>query len=147
MQKMTGVTRIARNAVIGVLAVAAAALVLPGSAEAGSGSGEVAIVLGIIADDVDHLPKIRGLRRQDAEIDRLQARLHRLDRISDRQRGRRARRNHAKIDRLQHRLHQMERRIEARIERRRHRRDDRRADHRRDHRHSSGFGFGNAWRY
>ena len=131
MSKVNRLTTIARNLVLGVLAVGATTLMLPGSAEARPGPQKVAHALERIAYDASRIRDIRGLRRQDAAIDRLQARLHRLDRITDHQRGRRARRNDATIDRLQHRLNRMERRIEARMERRRgHRRDDRRAAYR-----------------
>ncbi len=129
--------RIARRTVVGVLAIGAAMLVLPGIAEAAPGSQQIAQRIDRIADKVDRIPDIRGLYRKDAAIDRLQSRLHRLERITDHQRGRRARRNGKQIDRLQRRLRKMERRVEARIERRETRRERGRLDwHRHDrHRH------------
>ncbi|MFQ5565531.1 MAG: hypothetical protein ACE5EU_04130 [Paracoccaceae bacterium] len=123
---MSRVTRMARGAVIGVLAIAATMLVLPGTAVAGPGPHKIADKLERIAYRVDRIPDIHGLYAKDAAIDRLQARLHRLERISEHQRGRRARRNRHIIDRLQHRLRRMEHRVEARIERREARRNYRR---------------------
>ena len=129
MTMMKRVTRMARGAVIGVLAIGATTLMLPGTAEAKPGPHRIAERLDRIAYKTDRIPDIRGLHAKDAAIDRLQSRLHRLERITKHQRGRRARRNGHIIDRLQHRLHRMERRVEARIERRQARRD-----HRRDYR-------------
>jgi hypothetical protein len=144
------------------MAIGAAVLTLPAAAEARSGPQQVAQKLERIAYATNRVPEIRGLRRQDTEIDRLQSRLHRLDRISDRQRGRLARRNEATIKRLQNRLRRMERRVEAKIARRgedrygrRDWRRDGRRDDGRDGRRSSDRGYseptvvfgGNAWRY
>ncbi len=130
MTRMNRSARMARNAVIGVLAIGAAMLMLPGTAGAGSGPHQlaphqIAQRLDRIAYKVNDIPGIRGLHRKDAVIDRLQSRLHRLERITEHQRGRRARRNGHIIDRLQQRLRRMERRIEAKIERREARRDHR----------------------
>ena len=143
MTMMKRVTRMVRGAVIGVLAIGAAMLMLPGSAEAASGPHQIAQRLDRIAYKVDRIPDIRGLYAKDAAIDRLQARLRRLERITGHQRGRRARRNGRIIDRLQNRLQRMERRIEARIDRREARRDHRR-DHRRDYRRDYRRGY---WGY
>ncbi len=144
MTMMKRVTRMARGAVIAVLAVGAAMLVLPGTAAATPGPHRIAERLDRIAYKTDRIPDIRGLHAKDAAIDRLQSRLHRLERITEHQRGRRARRNGRIIDRLQHRLHRMERRVEARIERRQarsyHRRDHRR-DYRRDDRRTGYWGY------
>ncbi len=139
MNMMSRVTGRARSAMIGMLAFGATALILPGSAEAVADPRQIANRLERIAD-------IRGLRRQDTAIDGLQARLNRLERITDHQRGRRARRNGKIIDRLQLRLRLMERRIEARLDRR---------DYRRDYRRDWGSRYGGpavvydgmAWRY
>ncbi len=131
MTRMTGIIGMARNAMIGVLAIGATILMLPATAEAGPGPHKIAYKLDRIVYATNQVPGIRGLYRQDAEIDRLQSRLHRLDRISYRQNGRRARRNDATIEHLQHRLRRMERRVEAKIARRqvgRHARRDWRRD-------------------
>lgn len=130
MTMMNRVTRMARGAVIGGLAIGAAMLLLPGTAGAAPGPHQIAPHqiaqrLDRIAYKADRIPGIRGLYRRDAAIDRLQSRLHRLERITEHQRGRRARRNGHIIDRLQHRLRRMERRIEAKIDRREARRDHR----------------------
>ena len=128
MTMIERVTRMARGAIIGGLALGAAMLVQPGAAEAGSGAHRIAYRLESIAYRVDRIPALRGLHAKDAAIGRLQARLHRLERINGHQRDRRARRNGQIIDRLQYRLQRMERRIEARITRRAARRDRRRDD-------------------
>ena len=125
MTMMNRVTRMARGAVIGLLAIGATVLMLPGTAGAAPGPYQIAERLDRIAYQTDRIRDIRGLYRKDAAIDRLRSRLHRLERITGHQRGRRARRNGHVIDRLQHRLRRMERRIEARIERREARRDHR----------------------
>ena len=132
MQTMivTKFNRIAKTLAIAALAIGAATMVLPTAAEAASGSRKIAQRLDRIAYQVEHIPEIRGPRRQTKEIDNLKRRLHRLDRISDDQRGRRARKNDARIDRLQHRLHRMERQAAYRIDRREQRRVDRRDDNR-----------------
>ena len=151
---MSRVTGMARSAMIGMLALGATALMLPGSAEASAGPRQIAHKLERIADKVERIPDIRGLRRQDTAIDRLQARLNRLERVTDHQRSRRARRNGKIIDRLQHRLRRMERRIEARLDRRDRRRDHRNDD-RRDDRRDRDWSYGGpavvfsgtAWRY
>jgi hypothetical protein len=72
-----------------------------------------------IAYQVEDIRDIRGPRRKLTKIDRLQARLARLEAITEHQRGRRARRNDHRIDRLQHRLRRIEHRIERRVEARR----------------------------
>ena len=146
MNMMSRVTGMVRSAMIGMLALAATALILPGSAEASAGPRQIANKLERIADKVERIPDIRGLRRQDTAIDGLQARLNRLERITDHQRGRRARRNGKIIDRLQNRLRRMERRIEARLDLRDYRRDYRRDWDSRYGGPAVVFG-GLAWRY
>jgi hypothetical protein len=136
MTIMAGTRNFLRSAFVGVLAIGAATLMLPGAAEAGPSPHRVSERLDRIAYEVDRVRDIRSLHRKDRKIDRLQSRLHKLDRISDRQRGRRARRNDARIDRLQHRLRRMERRVEARLDRRR---DDRRYDRRHDWRYDRSY--------
>lgn len=139
--------RMARGAVLGVLAIGAAMLMLPGTAGAGSSPHKIARQIERIAYKADRIPDIRGLYRKDAAIDRLQSRLRRLERVTDHQRGRRAQRNGRIIDRLQHRLRRMERRIEAKIERREARRGYRgghRSDNRSDHRGGRRSGY---WGY
>ena len=127
---VTKFNRLAQTLAIAALAIGAATMVLPTAAEAASGPHKIAQRLDRIAYQVEHIPEVRGPRRQDKAIDTLQKRLHRLDRISDDQRGRRARKNDARIDRLQHRLHRMERQAAYRIDRREPRRADPRDDDR-----------------
>jgi hypothetical protein len=131
MQTMivTKLNRLAQTLAIAALAIGAATMALPTAAEAASGSREISKRLNRIAYQVEHIPEIRGPRRQTQAIDNLKKRLYRLNRISDDQRGRRARKNDARIDRLQHRLHRMERQAAYRIDRRDDRRDDRRTGH------------------
>jgi hypothetical protein len=117
MTKMAGIIGMARNAMIGVLAIWATVLILPATAEAGPGPQNIAYNLERIAYATNQVPGIRGLHRQDVEIDRLQSHLYRLDRISYHQHGRRARLNDANIERLQYRLRRMENRVEAKIAR------------------------------
>ena len=122
--------RWARNLVIGALALGVSGLALPDAAVAGGGSGpgprEISERLERISYQVERIQDIRGRHRKGDKIDRLQARLYRLEAITEHQRGRRARRNDARIDRLQRRLWRMERRADARGHRRGHGwRDDR----------------------
>lgn len=128
MTFVTRLSRLARAMAIGTLAIGAAMVALPTAADAASNPREIAQRLDRIAYQVERVPKIRGARQQNVAIDRLQKRLHRLDRISDDQRGRRARVNDAQIDRLQYRLRRMEQRIAYRDDRRDYRRYDRRSD-------------------
>ena len=129
------VVKLTRNTTIAVMAIGATMLMLPSTAEAGVGPQRVAERLERIAYEVNRVSDIRGLHRKDRKIDQLQSRLHKLERITDRHRGRRARRNDAQIDRLQHRLRRMEHRVEARMDHRRDRRRDWRRDERRDRRY------------
>lgn len=134
MTKVTTISRHARNLAAGALVLGAATVMLPSEvAAAAPGPHRIAERLDHIAYQVQRIPEIRGLRNQDAEIDRLQRRLHRLENITERQRGRRARLTEERIDRLQYRLSRMERRVEARLERRRDYRHGHWHDHSRNH--------------
>ena len=123
-------TRATRSLAIGALVFGISAAALPGSASARTGSYEIAQRIDHIAYQVDRLREIRSPYRQDREIDRLQGRLHRLEKLNDRGHGRLTRRNGHAIDALQAQLRRMERRAERRI-------DDRR-DWRRDSRYDRG---------
>lgn len=135
----TPVKRLTRALAIGVavFGLSAAALPAAASASAWTGPSDVSHRIGHIAGQVERVADIRNPYRQDARIDRLQARLARLEAITARHYGRLARRNDARIDALQRQLHRMERRAERRIDRRERRRAlwwDRgwpRAEHRR----------------
>lgn len=100
-----------------LLATAALAIATVGgvaSAEAGARSNRVAERLANIEYQVEDLRSIRSPHRRDAEIDRLQAQLNRLEARSSNQRGRLARQNDAQIDQLQRRLVRLERRNDRR---------------------------------
>ena len=93
------------------------AAVVPRPAEAGPRSARVSSALDGIALRIDDLRSIHNPYQRAEEIDRLQTRLYRLERRSDRQRGRRARRNDHHIHALQTRLAWIERRNDRRIAR------------------------------
>ena len=150
MMRMTGIIGMARSAMIGVLAIGAATLMLPATAEAGPGPQKIAHKLDRLAYETKQVPGVHGLRHQDKEIDRIQSRLQRLERISYQQRGRRARRNDTTIDHLQHRLRRMERRIETKIAHRengRYGRNDGRRDVRGVGRRDGGYDHGRDGRW
>ena len=136
--------RRARNLSLGLAALTLAAVAPPGNATAGHEPHEITERIERVAYQVKRIKKIDSLRAQDRAIDRLQARLDRLERINDRQYGRRARKNADWIDRLQNRLARMEYRIEAQLDRRHGYRDHRRAWERsRGHHRHRDF----TWRY
>lgn len=99
------------------LALGLVATTVPHPAEAGPRSARISAALDRIAVRIDDLRSIHNPYRRAEEIDRLQARLYRLERRSDRQRGRRARGNDHYIDALQARLARVERRNDRRIAR------------------------------
>ena len=125
-----------------LLATAALAIATVGgvaSAEAGARSNRVAERIANIQYQVEDLRSIRSPHRRDAEIDRLQSQLDRLEARSSNQRGRLARQNDAQIDQLQRRLARLERRND-----RRGARFDRRFDRFADD-HGGGYGRHGRW--
>ena len=104
-----------RRIFAGALALVLAAAATPGPAEAGPRSARVAGALDRIAVRVEDVRSIRNPHQRAEEIDRLQARLYRLEQRSARHRGRRARYNENTIYALQNRLARMERRNQRRI--------------------------------
>lgn len=127
----------ARTLVLAAALAATMGLAAPGTAAAHATDGRLGWQVAEIARDVDRLPEIRSLHRRSAAIDRLQARLVRLERRAHHAHGRDARGTRARIDALQRQLARMERRVEHRLAAR----DDGRG-YGRDTRHGDG-----RWRY
>ena len=98
-----------------VLGVAASAL--PEAAEAGPRSHRVSKALNNVAQDIYSLRDVRGPYRRDAEIQRLQDKLNRLEYRSYKHRGRKARRNLDDIQVLRSDLSRIEARNNRRITR------------------------------
>lgn len=112
-----------RNSILAMAAALLLATGAPVTAEAGSksygkhrsGPHQIANKLERIHDDVSHLRKIKSPFRRDEKIDALQWRLHKLEKRSNRQRGRKARYNDDYIDDLQYKLRRIEKRNNKRL--------------------------------
>ncbi|MEM1277769.1 MAG: hypothetical protein AAGH74_14690 [Pseudomonadota bacterium] len=98
-----------------ILGVAASAL--PEVAEAGPRSHRVSKALDTVAQDIYSLRDLRGPYRRDAEIQRLQEKLDRLEYRTYNHRGRKARRNFNEIQALRSDLSRIEARNNRRITR------------------------------